>query len=491
MEVVLLVLRLSLAAVFGTAGVAKLFDPVGSEKALRDFGVPALLVSPMLVILPAVELLIAGSLLLNSSSWYGAVGASVLLLIFIAGMLYQLAKGNSPDCHCFGQIHNEPVGKASVVRNIVLLALSGYLLFSGRSVQGMSLINSERDILSFVLGLVVVVLLAGILFLLKRISEQQTQLMRRMEILELVGHDGSPVEREDVGHPHEGLPIGAQFPDFQLAGLDGRPVSRADMRAENMPVLFLFISPTCTPCKSMVTEFTEWNAALEDKVRLVFVSNGKKKDNDDKFGLIGQSNILLLQKDRELAELVKAKWTPTAVLMDAAGRIASHIAAGDAAIRALVDQVMTADLDQEYTYFTNGSGDAHKIKIGRDIPQFTLQDISGNEISADAFTGKDTLVTFWSLTCPHCLEMMKDLHEWDKAKGEDDPRLIVFSDGDKAEHEKFELTSPIVLERGYKTAGKFGMFGTPSAVLVNENGKIVSETAIGAAEIWSLIGKRK
>jgi hypothetical protein len=35
------------------------------------------------------------------------------------------------------------------------------------------------------------------------------------------------------------------------------------------------------------------------------------------------------------------------------------------------------------------------------------------------------------------------------------------------------------------------MFGTPSAVLVNRDGKIVSETALGAPDIWSLIGKRK
>jgi hypothetical protein len=35
------------------------------------------------------------------------------------------------------------------------------------------------------------------------------------------------------------------------------------------------------------------------------------------------------------------------------------------------------------------------------------------------------------------------------------------------------------------------MYGTPSAVLVNEDGVIVSETAIGAPDIWALIGKRK
>jgi hypothetical protein len=35
------------------------------------------------------------------------------------------------------------------------------------------------------------------------------------------------------------------------------------------------------------------------------------------------------------------------------------------------------------------------------------------------------------------------------------------------------------------------MQGTPSAILVNERGIVVSETAIGAPDIWSLIGKRQ
>ncbi|MEP6789601.1 MAG: hypothetical protein ABJB40_14275, partial [Acidobacteriota bacterium] len=57
--------------------------------------------------------------------------------------------------------------------------------------------------------------------------------------------------------------------------------------------------------------------------------------------------------------------------------------------------------------------------------------------------------------------------------------------------EELELRSPIVLDAGYKTAEKLGMFGTPSGLLVDENGRIVSETAIGAPDIWSLVGKRK
>src|SRR5262249_52323915 len=155
------------------------------------------------------------------------------------------------------------------------------------------------------------------------------------------------------------------------------------------------------------------------------------------------------------------------------------------------EKIKDEDLQQEFTYFANGNGESQPVRIGNDIPEFALHDIKGREITSDYFKGKQTLVTFWSTTCPHCVNMMDDLTEWDRTRGNDEPELVVFSDGDKAAHEEIELSSPIILDEGYKTANKLGMFGTPSAILVNEDGKIVSETAIGAPDIWSLVGKRK
>jgi protein-disulfide isomerase len=86
---------------------------------------------------------------------------------------------------------------------------------------------------------------------------------------------------------------------------------------------------------------------------------------------------------------------------------------------------------------------------------------------------------------------MDELKIWEKEKGASEPNLIVFSDGDAETHKNLELNAPILLDKNYKTAEKLGMAGTPSAVLIDENGVIVSETAIGAGNIWALIGKRK
>ena len=176
--------------------------------------------------------------------------------------------------------------------------------------------------------------------------------------------------------------------------------------------------------------------------------------------------------------------------MDANGRIASHVAAGDGAIRELVGK-LRAGSSQETAFFTNGHGHTHGSRLGETIPQFSLTDIHGNEVSSDSFKGRETVVAFWSLTCPFCREAIADLRDWDNAKGADDPALVLFSEGDLNEHQEFGLRSPIILEEGYKTAEKFGMYGTPSAVLVNEHGKIISETVQGAQGIWSLVGKKK
>lgn len=491
MEVLLLILRLSLASVFGIAGIAKLFDPAGSEKAFGDFGLPKFIAKPMVVILPAFELAIAGLLLFVATSWFGAIGAAALFVIFTGGMLYQMAKGNAPDCHCFGQIHSEPVGVTSVGRNFLLLVLSGFLVAQGQANQGTSLVDSNQDIMQFVIGIAVVVLLLAAVLFLKKISEQQTQIMRRIELLDLVAQEGGTVERDHAGDPYEGMPIGAVVPDFELTDLDGGTVALAVLKAANMPILFFYVSPNCNPCKALVPEFDRWQKDLAGKVQLVFISNGNADENREKFST-DSDKLILLQKDREVSELIRAKWTPTAILMDADGRIASHAAAGDAAIRELVGKLIEENPGDEFSYFTNSNTHTHtKIKIGESVPDVTLADVRGTQIGSDYFKGKPTLVAFWSTACPHCVNMADELRNWDTSKGEDDPKLIVFSDGDKEVLKSLGLKSPIIYDEGHKAALGFGMYGTPSAILVNEDGKFVTETAIGAPDIWSLIGKKK
>jgi uncharacterized membrane protein YphA (DoxX/SURF4 family) len=108
MDAALLIARLVLAAVFILAGVAKLSDLKGSRKAITDFGLPAVLASPLGLLLPLAELGVGAALIPASTAWWGALGALGLLLLFVVGISINLARGRKPDCHCFGQLHSAP-----------------------------------------------------------------------------------------------------------------------------------------------------------------------------------------------------------------------------------------------------------------------------------------------------------------------------------------------------------------------------------------------
>jgi peroxiredoxin/uncharacterized membrane protein YphA (DoxX/SURF4 family) len=484
MEIILLLIRLFLFAVFAVAGVGKLLDLEGSKKSVIAFGTPEDLAKTFAVAIPFAEIVFAVCLLFVSTSWLGAIGVFLFLLIFIGGMISQLSKGNTPECHCFGAIHSEPVSRKSIVRNVVFAFLALVLVVQGRN-QGAALADlSNENALQLIFGLATVGFLGAVVFYLKRISEQQTQIMRRIEILEITSHEGNPVEHEHNTNPYESLPIGSPAPDFVLPDASGNTISLENLLSKGKPLLFFYVSPTCAPCEALLPEIETWAAELKDKVNFVFLSLGAAEENRQKFG---DARTILLQKNKEVTDALNARWTPTAVLVNSEGAIASHLAVGDAAIRELVEKIKAENTESDFLYISNGN----QTKIGESVPEFILADLDGKQIGAKDFKGKRTLVTFWSTTCPHCGNMMDELKNWEKEKGANEPDLIVFSDGDAETHKALKLNAPILLDKDYKTAEKFGMSGTPSAVLVDENGKIVSETAIGAGNIWALIGKRK
>src|SRR3712207_7952948 len=106
MYIALFVARVLLAGVFFVAGLSKLADRAGSRQAIIDFGLPALLATPLGILLPLAELAVAAALIPASTAWWGALGAVALLLLFIVGISINLARGRKPDCHCFGQLHS-------------------------------------------------------------------------------------------------------------------------------------------------------------------------------------------------------------------------------------------------------------------------------------------------------------------------------------------------------------------------------------------------
>src|SRR5687768_1480467 len=97
--------RIILAAVFAISGLSKLADWSGTRNAITNFGLPAWAASPLAIVLPAIELVIAVTLIPSTTAIWATAGSIALLAAFTTVIGLNLAKGRTPDCNCFGQLH--------------------------------------------------------------------------------------------------------------------------------------------------------------------------------------------------------------------------------------------------------------------------------------------------------------------------------------------------------------------------------------------------
>jgi peroxiredoxin/uncharacterized membrane protein YphA (DoxX/SURF4 family) len=511
MNTALLIARVLLALVFATAGVAKLADRQGSRQAIVDFGVPAALAAPLGLLLPLAELAVAASLLPASTAWWGAVGALALLSVFGVGISINLARGRKPDCHCFGQLHSAPAGWKTLARNGVLAVVAGFVLWEGYDGAGPSALSwlvvlSTAQLLGLLGGVVVLALLAGQWGFLVHLLRQNGRLLVRLEAVEATLAEGGSVAPSSNGtptHQAEGLPVGSAAPEFGLSGLHGETLTLEALRSSGKPVMALFTDPGCGPCNAMLPDVGRWQQEHAQKLTLALISRGDIEENKTKAQEHGLSNVLL-QKDWEVSESFGVRGTPSAVLIAPDGKIASPVAGGAEGIRGLLSYAvgertqlpMQPQQPQGQGQPCPNCGKVHAAaptvpaaqKVGEEAPEVKLPDLEGNTVELADFRGEETLVLFWNTGCGFCQQMLPDLKEWEATSPEDAPKLLVVSAGAEEANKEMGLTSPVLLDQQFAVGRAFGASGTPSAVLVDAEGRVASEVAVGAPAVLELAG---
>jgi methylamine dehydrogenase accessory protein MauD len=132
--------------------------------------------------------------------------------------------------------------------------------------------------------------------------------------------------------------VGEPAPEVNLPDLEGQNVSLDDFRGE--ATLVLFWSPECGFCQEMLPDLKEWEAASpEGAPRLLVVSDGTVEDNK----AMGLSSPVVLDHDYAVSDAFGAGGTPTAVLIDAKGRVASETVVGASAVLELARSVGSVD----------------------------------------------------------------------------------------------------------------------------------------------------
>jgi peroxiredoxin len=499
MDIVILFARLLLAAVFVVAGVAKLADREGSRRAVADFGVPSALAAPLGILLPLAELAVAAALIPTSTAFWGAVGALVLLLLFVAGIGANLARGRRPDCHCFGQLHSSPAGWSTLARNGVLAAIAALLVWRGLEGEvGPSVIGwigalATAQLLVLAGGTVVLALLAVQWFFLFGVLRQNGRLLARLNAVEERLAAAGLAPSENGAHRTSGLAVGSPAPAFALQDLDGEEVTLDGLRARGKPVMLMFTDPSCEPCMDLLPDVGRWQQQYAGKLTIALVGRGSVEENSAEASEHGVENVLL-QEDWEVADAYEIDATPGAVVVSPEGIIGSPVAQGPDEVEALLAQAVGERAQLPLLHSTAGhAAHTHEEtepagpKVGEPAPEIRLQDLEGKHVSLEDFRGEEVLVLFCSPGCGFCQDMMPDINEWEAAPPDGAPRLLVVSDETVEENKAMGISSPVVLDDTYAVWDAFDVSGTPSAVLVDAEGRIASRMVMGSVAVLELI----
>lgn len=310
------VLTLPLAAVFAVAAVAKLADLDGSQRAVAGFGLPDRLARPLGLALPGIELAIALLLVPALTSGYAAIAAAALLAVFCVAIVTSLARGRRPDCHCFGRLHSAPAGWGALLRNLTLAGLAIAVVLA----PAVTLTWPQVGVAALLAAGAAQALLWVVL--LRRYGRA----LRRIDELE------AGEERET--HVQHLLELGADAPRFELPGLDGSHVDLTDLLAAARPVVLVATDERCGACTALYPEIARWQRELHDHVAVVVLGDG----SPEKLRALAEEHELeaVLLANRETLGAYGVYGTPSALLIDADGRVASTVRYGGLDIEALV-----------------------------------------------------------------------------------------------------------------------------------------------------------
>jgi peroxiredoxin len=130
----------------------------------------------------------------------------------------------------------------------------------------------------------------------------------------------------------EGLSAGTPAPAFRLPRIGGGELSLEDYRGWR--VLLVFSDPACGPCMELAPVLEQLHRRARS-LQVLMISRGSLEANQVKIAQYGLTFPVVLQRHWEISRAYGMFATPIAYLIDEHGVLASDVAAGAEAIRAL------------------------------------------------------------------------------------------------------------------------------------------------------------
>jgi peroxiredoxin len=290
----------------------------------------------------------------------------------------------------------------------------------------------------------------------------------------------------------EGLPVGTPAPPFRLPDLAGNPVSLADFLGKR--VLAIHWNPACGFCAAIVPELAQSITELASRnTSVVLISYGTPEENRALIDSHESSCQILLQSPKSaLAALFGSLATPAAYLIDESGRIAESLAIGAEEVPRLAREAAGMNVKSlpGRRPLSESLLERRGIPAGTPAPDFELPEVRGGELSLRSYRGKRLLLVFSDPACGPCDQLMAHLAAYSKEPEKPLDLLLVGRGGleeNRRKAKEFSLNFPVVVQRQWEVSRAFGIFATPVAFLIGEDGRTVWDVFKGVEEIQSLL----
>jgi peroxiredoxin len=336
--------------------------------------------------------------------------------------------------------------------------------------------------------LVLVVALGGVVLQLLR--QHGAILLRLDELEHRLRSPGAGGEAAGPGDTRPaGLPVGTPLRPFSLPDFTGKKLGLDDFPGRRLLVHW---SPDCGFCEHIAGDLAE----LHDDVRrrgaeIILVSWGGAEANRGFAEQHGLGYPILVQDGAEPLEEFRGLGTPVGYLVDARGRLASPLAHGGQEVLQLARDLAAGRRRLPgQRPLTDSRIERHGLRAGTPAPAFELPDLNGNPLALAAFRGQRVLLVFSDPNCGPCTALAPELTRFHRGHHDHDLAVLMVSRGDvetnRGKAQQLGLNFPIVIQPGWRISKDYGIFATPVAFLVDEQGTLASDVAQGHEQILAL-----
>jgi peroxiredoxin len=134
------------------------------------------------------------------------------------------------------------------------------------------------------------------------------------------------------------------------------------------------------------------------------------------------------------------------------------------------------------------------LPVGAPAPDFQLASLAGGLKKLADWRGRRVLLIFFNPRCGFCSRMAPELAALPVEPAGGRPLPLVVTTGSVDENrqlvEEHALRCPVLLQEGGEVASDYHAAGTPMGYLLDEQGRIASELAVGAEALLALAGSR-